>query len=270
MNTDGMSTWVRPPAVAGLFYPDDPVRLAEEVDELVKGAMYDADGGPAPKLLVVPHAGYVYSGPTAGCGYARLAPVADVIRRVVLFGPAHRVAVDGMALTGAGSFATPLGIVPVDQELEGIVLAHPAVCVDDRAHAQEHSLEVHLPFLQRLLGAFTVLPLVCGRADADTVADVMALVWGGPETLIVVSTDLSHYHDHMSAQEIDRRPAANIVAREPAAIGPYDACGAVPLRGALELARRRDLSVELIDLRTSGDTAGGRDRVVGYGAFAIA
>jgi hypothetical protein len=191
------------------------------------------------------------------------------VRRVLLLGPAHRVPVDGMAVPSVDAFRTPLGDVPVDAELRALLLALPDVSVDDVAHAAEHSLEVHLPFLQRLLHDFTVVPVAVGRADTDAVAAVIEAGWGGPETLIVVSSDLSHYEDYDHAARHDRATADAIVSGALDAIGPHDACGAHPVRGLLRVAARRGLTPELLDLRSSGDTAGPRDRVVGYGAFAI-
>jgi MEMO1 family protein len=255
----------RAPAVAGTFYPADPGILATQVDHLV--ATHAT--GPTPKALIVPHAGYAYSGPVAGCGYATLGADRDRITRVVLLGPAHRVPVFGLATTSADEWVTPLGSVTIDDAARHAVLALPAVEVDDRAHATEHSLEVHLPFLQRTLERFSLLPLVVGQADAETVAAVLDTVWGGPETLIVVSTDLSHYHDYATASVLDRRTAEAITAGDPTTIRPVDACGAHPVRGLLVAARRHRLRTRLVDLGNSGDTAGPRDRVVGYGAFAL-
>jgi hypothetical protein len=257
---------VRRAAVAGTFYPDDPQALAAVVDRLLPPAPADE---PAPKALIVPHAGYVYSGPVAGVAYARLRPLRGAIRCVVLLGPAHFVPVDGLAVSGADAFATPLGAVPVDDEARRRVLALPQVTVDDAAHAREHSLEVHLPFLQRLLAEFRILPLVVGVAEPAEVAEVLDRVWGGAETLVVASSDLSHYHAHETAAALDRRTAEAIVARAPERVGPEDACGAFPVRGLLWAARRRELDVRLLDLRSSGDTAGPRDEVVGYGAFSL-
>lgn len=261
--TDGIRR--RPPAVAGTFYPADPDVLAAQVDHLVPT---DATG-PTPKALIVPHAGYAYSGPVAGRGYATLGAGRDRIERVVLLGPAHRVPLRGLATTSVDQWVTPLGSVSVDDGARQAVLALPSVEVDDRAHAAEHSLEVHLPFLQRTLRGFTLLPLVVGHADEETVAAVLDTVWGGPETLIVVSTDLSHYRDHATASILDRRTADAITAGHPETIRPDDACGVHPVRGLLVAARRHGLRARLIDLRNSGDTSGPRDRVVGYGAFAL-
>jgi MEMO1 family protein len=250
-----------------MFYPRDPVALAQLVDSLVSaGTASDT----APKALIVPHAGYQYSGPTAGRGYSLLAPARETIERVVLVGPAHRAPIYGLATSSADALATPLGAITIDTAGREIVLAHPSVSVDDRAHSQEHSLEVHLPFVQRVLPDTQVLPLLAGRADAATVADVLELVWGGPETVVIISTDLSHYHPYDVAVRIDQATADVIVHRDHERLAGQDACGAVAVRGVLEVARRKGLTVSLIDLCTSGDTAGDRDRVVGYGAFAVA
>jgi len=261
------------PAVAGSFYPREPEVLAALVDRLLDAAWVEASASDAlhrqPKVLVAPHAGYVYSGPVAASAYARVRPWVAVIHRVVLVGPSHRTLVPGMAATSVDSWRSPLGAVAVDEGLRQRVLAHPSVLVDDDAHAGEHSLEVQLPFVQRALPGVSVLPLLAGRCAARTVADVLELVWGGPETLVVVSTDLSHYHRAEHARVQDARTAAAVVAGTWEAIGPDDACGVVPLRGALELARRHGLAVEQVDLRNSADTAGPAERVVGYGAFAM-
>jgi MEMO1 family protein len=261
-----MNGWVRPPCVAGYFYADDPRRLARDVDFFVAGGLAGLE---APKALIVPHAGYRYSGSVAGRGYARLLVRTAPIERVVLVGPTHRVPVEGIVVSSAASFATPLGLVPVDQEATSAVLTHATCKVDDDTHRREHSLEVQLPFLQRVLEGFSIVPLLAGRISAEAIADVLDTVWGGPETLIVVTTDLSHYHDHETASDLDRRTAEVIVSGDASAVSLRDACGAVPLAGVLEAARRRGLHVDLLDLRTSGDTAGTKDRVVGYGAFAL-
>lgn len=258
---------LRRPAVAGMFYPADPDVLRELVDSLMAHA---APQPGAAKALVVPHAGYVYSGPVAATAYAALRadPASKQITRVVLLGPAHRVAVGGLALPGARALQTPLGTIPVDDSAWALPERFPAVTVSARVHAQEHSLEVHLPFLQRALGPFTLIPLCVGDADTAEVADVMDACWGGQETLIVVSTDLSHYLPYAQARRVDQVTAEAVVARA-TEIDHERACGATPLNGLLEVARRRELTVELLDLRNSGDTAGGRDQVVGYGSFRL-
>jgi len=254
----------RPPAVAGMFYPGDPAVLARDVDDALAAARPVA--GPAPKALIAPHAGYVYSGPVAANAYAALEPVRDTIRRVVLLGPCHRVAVRGLALPSADAFDTPLGRVPVDRTAVAALAGLPQVVVSGAAHAQEHSLEVQLPFLQRVLRDFSIVPLAVGDAAADEVAEVLDRLWGGPETLILVSSDLSHYHRYDDAVQIDRATADAILALDPA-LDHEQACGATPIAGLLIVARRRGLAPELLDLRNSGDTAGDRRRVVGYAAF---
>lgn len=257
---------VRQPAVAGLFYPADP----SELRSAVEGHLGDATSGPAPKVIVAPHAGYVYSGPIAGSAYGRVVPARGRVTRVVLVGPAHRTPDAGIAASGAGAFATPLGRLSVDTGARDALVGAGLVAIRDDAHAEEHSLEVQLPFVQVCLGDVTVLPLAVGQVSPDRVADVLEQVWGGDDTLVVVSTDLSHYHDHATATELDRRTAEAVVARRPDRLGRYDACGVIPLQGLLLAAERHGLDVELLDLRTSADTAGGPERVVGYGAFALA
>ncbi|MCD9625020.1 AmmeMemoRadiSam system protein B [Rhabdothermincola salaria] len=274
-----MTTTTRPAAVAGLFYPDDPEALTAMVDaDLAEGAarlprlpLSVETGGKGPKALVAPHAGYVYSGPVAGTAYAAVAERKGTVSRVVLLGPAHRVALRGMAVPSVDAFATPLGSVPVDDAARRAALDCRGVHLDDRPHAQEHALEVHLPFLQRVLGpdGWQVLPIVVGHATAEQVAAVVERLWGGPETLLVVSSDLSHYHDQATADRLDARTASAILAGAVDRIRPNDACGAHPLRGLLWAARRHGSKVTLLDLRSSADTAGEPDRVVGYGAFAV-
>jgi AmmeMemoRadiSam system protein B len=260
-----MSATCRPPAVAGTFYPGIPAELAACVD-----ALLDAAEPPAmapPKVLVVPHAGYIYSGSTAALAYATLAPARATIHRVVLLGPTHRVAVNGIAMPACTHFSTPFGDVPLDLNALGDLADLPGVVVSDLAHAREHSLEVHLPFLQRSLDAFTLVPLAVGHAAPERVAEVIERVWGGPETLIVVSSDLSHFLPYAAAQERDRATCAEILAGNPA-IDPQQACGAFPLNGLALVAQRRHLPVQLLRCCNSGDTAGDKSRVVGYAAFA--
>jgi hypothetical protein len=257
----------RRPAVAGLFYSDDPSELAESVRAHLAAAA--ADPRPAPRIVIAPHAGYVYSGPVAGTVYARIAPLRGVIRRVALFGPSHHVYFRGLALPGAEVFTTPLGPVPVDRAGVERLLALPGVSVRDDAHAREHSLEVQLPFLQQVLGEFTLVPVVTGDADPDLVADAMAALLDG-ETLLVVSSDLSHYHDYASARRLDAAATRAIEALDPEGLDEDSACGRVAVRGLLTLARRRGLAARTLDLRSSGDTAGPRDRVVGYGGYEFA
>lgn len=263
---------VRPPAVAGLFYPEAPEDLDAEVGRLLAGAKspkkHPERPGGAPKALIVPHAGYMYSGPIAATAYGLLKNARHVTR-VVLLGPVHRVPVRGLALPEAEAFATPLGTVPVDAAGASALRSLPQVCVSGAAHAPEHSLEVQLPFLQRVLGAFSLLPLAVGDATPEEVAACLERVWGGPETLIVVSSDLSHYLPYDVARRVDRNTAEAICSFKHGAIGHEHACGATAVWGLLLVAERRGLRVEMLDLRNSGDTEGDRTRVVGYGAFAF-
>jgi hypothetical protein len=252
-----------------MFYPGAPTALAADVRAFLgDAAARSVAGAVLPKAVIVPHAGYVYSGAVAASAYARLAAGRDTIRRVVLFGPAHRVPVRGLALPSARAFATPLGRVEVDRDAVAAALALPQVRESDAAHALEHSLEVQLPFLQAVLGEFDIVPFAVGDATPGEVVDVIELLWGGPETLIVVSSDLSHYHRYAEARQIDRATADAVLALSPT-LDHEQACGATPVNGLLLCARRRGLRPELLDLRNSGDTAGDRSRVVGYAAFAF-
>jgi AmmeMemoRadiSam system protein B len=255
----------RPSAVAGTFYPAEPGPLRAEVERYVRAAPAPAF---RPKALVVPHAGYIYSGPTAGAAYAAIAAARPPYRRVVLIGPAHRVPVRGLAVPGVASFTTPLGTVALDRESIDRLRADPAVTVSDFAHAAEHSLEVQLPFLQVTLGDFTLVPMVAGLAASETVARVLALLWGADETLLVISSDLSHYHPAAEAERRDTRTSERILALDGSLRGE-DACGCVGLNGFLLLASQRGLVPRLMDLRHSGDTAGDRRQVVGYGSYAF-
>lgn len=255
---------IRKPAVAGMFYPADAEELGQMVADCLNGA--ERTGAP-PRAVIAPHAGYVYSGPIAASAYVRLEPHAGTITRVVLIGPSHRVRLRGLALPEADGFATPLGVVPVDRAAAARILSLPQVSVMESAHADEHSLEVHLPFLQTVLDAFSVVPLVAGDATAEEVAEVLDVLWTGPETLVVVSSDLSHYHDYDTARRMDAATSAAIEALDDSAIGADQACGRVPVNGLLLLARRRGLRAQAIDVRNSGDTAGPREQVVGYGAY---
>ncbi len=262
------TAFVRLPAWAGQFYPDDPAELRATIAGFLRAAP-PARGAP-PKAIIAPHAGYPYSGPIAASAYSRLVPLADSISRVVLLGPSHHVGFRGIATTEAEGYETPLGTVPIDRQ--AVVAAQRLAVVrrEENAHRHEHSLEVHLPFLQCVLRQFQLVPFVVGDASAVEVSALLESLWDGPETLIVISTDLSHYLPYEQAQELDAATAADIVALRPADLGPRDACGCRPLRGLLHTARARGLHCEQLDLRNSGDTAGSRHRVVGYGAFAIA
>ena len=259
---------IRNAAVAGLFYPGEPRALAAEVDDLLAGAGEPAPRLGFPKALIVPHAGYIYSGPVAAHAYDELAPARGTVRRVVMLGPVHRVPVRGLAVPGAQAFATPLGTVAVDHEALAAVRGLPQVVQSDPAHALEHALEVQLPFLQQQLGEFSLVPFAVGMASVDEVAEVIERLWGGPETLVVLSTDLSHYHPYDEARRIDARTVERIAAFA-ADLDHEEACGATPLNGLLALAKRKGLSVRLLAACNSGDTAGGKGQVVGYSAFAI-
>ncbi|HET9349948.1 MAG TPA: AmmeMemoRadiSam system protein B [Burkholderiales bacterium] len=259
---------VRPAAVAGMFYPGEARALAAEVDDLLGGVSEFAPRLGYPKALIVPHAGYIYSGGVAARAYDELAPARGFVKRVVLLGPTHRVAVRGLAMPSAGGFATPLGTVRVDNAALDSVRDLPQVVVSDAAHAMEHSLEVQLPFLQKMLGDFALAPLAVGMASVAEVAEVIERLWGGPETLIVISTDMSHYHSYEQARAIDGFTIKRIAAFA-TDIHHEEACGATPLNGLLFFSRQRNLSLKLLAACNSGDTAGGKDRVVGYSAFGL-
>lgn len=287
-------TRLRPTAVAGVFYPDQPRRLADEVDRLLAEAglrdpldpalsapspAWQGDEAsdlplragpvPAPKAIIAPHAGYPYSGSLAARAHAALAPLAGRVRRVILLGPSHRVPFHGLALTEADAYATPFGPVPLDRPWMARLAGLPWVGRLEEAHGQEHALEVHLPFLMRVLGSFGLVPIVCGRAAPTQVAEALDRLWGGSETVIVVSSDLSHYRSYSECQDLDAATARAIEALDPTPIGPQDACGHVALAGLLALAGQKGLRIDRVGLWNSGDTAGGRDRVVGYGAWSL-
>lgn len=261
-----MSPSVRPPAVAGMFYPETAIALARALAQMLAAAPHP--DLPPIKAIVAPHAGYIYSGPVAASIYAALGARRTAIRRVVLLGPTHRVAIDGMALPASRAFATPLGEIPIDQQAVAAIKTLPEVVVSETAHENEHALEVQLPFLQTVLDDFTLLPLAVGRASPQAVAQVIERLWGGEETLIVVSSDLSHYLPYDAARSIDTQTAQRIVALD-ATLDHQRACGATPLNGLLIAAHAHALQCRVVDLRNSGDTAGDRLRVVGYGAFAL-
>ncbi|MFO8174973.1 MAG: AmmeMemoRadiSam system protein B [Gemmatimonadota bacterium] len=257
---------VRGPAVAGSFYPGDPEGLREMVEGLLASA--SGEGAErAPKALIAPHAGFVYSGPVAASIYARLRRFRDLYSRVVLLGPAHRYLFHGIAAPSARAFRTPLGEVPLNRELLARALELPSVRLLDEAHEGEHSLEVHLPFLQTVLDEFALAPLVVGDAGMEEVASVLRALWGGEETLVVISSDLSHFLSYEEANARDESTAEAIEALDPDGIGRDQACGRIPVGGLLLRAREEGLRVERVDLRNSGDTAGPRDQVVGYGSF---
>ncbi|MHB1309456.1 MAG: AmmeMemoRadiSam system protein B [Limisphaerales bacterium] len=258
---------IRPAVQAGRFYPADPDQLRDEVQACLANAR--PDSGPVPKALIAPHAGYAFSGPIAGSAFASVAPARRLIQTVVLIGPAHYVAFDGIASTAFASFATPLGVVPVDREVADRLRGVGSVRDFDKAHRPEHSLEVQLPFLQMVLDRFMIIPLLVGKVGDDEVRSVIDALWDGPATLIVISSDLSHFHDYPTAQEHDARTAVAIESLSAGILSGEDACGVRAIRGFLAGAKARALTARTLDLRNSGDTAGSRDRVVGYGAFAF-
>ncbi|MBM3344663.1 MAG: AmmeMemoRadiSam system protein B [Betaproteobacteria bacterium] len=257
---------IRPAATAGMFYPGEAAALAREVDALLRAAAPAPNVAP-PRAIIAPHAGYRYSGPIAASVYARIAPGRARIKRVVLLGPAHRAAVYGMALPAAAAFATPLGNVPLDTDAIARLKELPFVAVNAEAHRLEHSLEVQLPFLQKIIDEFVLVPLAVGRASTEQAAYVIGMLWGGEETLTVVSSDMSHYLPYTQAQVRDRATAQAIVALA-TGIDHEQACGATPVAGLNLFAQRHGLTAELVDLRNSGDTSGDKSRVVGYAAFA--
>jgi AmmeMemoRadiSam system protein B/AmmeMemoRadiSam system protein A len=260
---------VRPSAVAKLFYPGDAPSLAEEVAAYLDQTEDTPLAPGFPKAVIVPHAGYIYSGPIAASAYDLLRPARGIVKRVVVLGPCHRVPVRGLALPTASAFDTPLGLIPTDKEAIASIRSLPQVVESAATHAQEHALEVQLPFLQQVLGEFSLVPLVVGAVAPERVAEVLEHLWGGDETLFVISSDLSHYHSYDAARRIDGATVQAILGFD-AAISHEQACGATPIAGALIAARRKGLAPKLLDCRNSGDTAGGKDQVVGYASFALA
>jgi MEMO1 family protein len=255
---------IRPAAVAGQFYPGDRQTLRASVSRLLAAAPTSAK--PAPKALIAPHAGYIYSGQVAAAAFAALTD-AQAVTRVVLIGPAHYVPVRGIAVPTTDTFETPLDRVPVDREALSALADLPFVVTADAPHAPEHALEVELPFLQTLLGPFAVVPLLVGDAVPQQAAAALRRLWGGPETLIVVSSDLSHYHDYATARRLDAATAAAIERGDWESVGPDQACGFLAVAGLLIETNERGLTARRLALCNSGDTAGSRDRVVGYGAW---
>lgn len=258
---------IRPPAVAGQFYPGDPAELRRMIEGFLREVKHT--DAPKPKAVIAPHAGYVYSGPVAASAYARLMAARESIKRVVLIGPSHRARFDGLATTSTATWTTPLGAIPVDTAAIQQIRPLRQVCMLDQAHTFEHSLEVHLPFLQIVLADFKIVPLVVGKATGEEVAEVIERLWDGDETRFVISSDLSHYHDYATARELDAATARAIESLKPQDIGEEHACGRVPICGLLHSVQRHGLHAHTVDLRNSGDTAGPRDQVVGYGAWVV-
>ena len=256
---------IREPAVAGMFYPADENQLKSDIQQYLDQA--NSSQNIFPKAIVVPHAGYIYSGPVAASAYKLIIPFKHQINRVVLLGPSHRVGFSGLAVPESDTFSTPLGNIPVDQQGIQQLSDLAQVIVSDQAHRDEHSLEVQLPFLQEILDDFTLIPLVVGDAERHEVAEVINRLWGDEHTIIVISTDLSHYHEYNEARQLDRNTSDAIENLRPDLIGYEDACGRNGLKGMMTVAEEKNLSVDILDLRNSGDTAGDKNRVVGYGAY---
>ncbi len=256
----------RLPAVAGTFYPENPHLLHQMINEFLNDAETTAK---VPKVIIAPHAGYIYSGRVAATAYARLKRANDLITRVVIIGPSHRVAFRGLAVSKTQAFITPLGFVAVDQKSVATIADLDYVNFFEEAHTFEHSIEVHLPFLQEMLDDFKIVPIVAGEATPDQVSQVIDMLWGGDETLIVISSDLSHYHEYAQAKLMDKATSQLIEHLQYELISSDAACGQVPINGLLKLARERSLTIKTIDLHNSGDTAGTKNSVVGYGAYVI-
>jgi AmmeMemoRadiSam system protein B len=258
---------IRQPAVAGMFYPADKQSLKDDIHEYLN--QVTTEQHEKPKAIVVPHAGYIYSGPIAATAFKQIIPFKDKIKRVVLLGPSHRVAFSGLAVPESDVFNTPLGNIQIDQKGIQLLSDLPQVIASDQAHREEHSLEVQLPFLQETLDEFTLIPLVVGDAERHEVAEVINRLWDDEHTLIVISTDLSHYHNYNEAKQLDRSTSDAIVNLKPDLIGYEDACGRNGLKGMMTVAEEKNLSIDILDLRNSGDTVGDKNRVVGYGAYVI-
>ncbi|HEY5911979.1 MAG TPA: AmmeMemoRadiSam system protein B [Verrucomicrobiae bacterium] len=258
---------IRPAAVAGRFYPSHAVELRRLILSLLENC--PPSGRPPPKALIAPHAGYIYSGPVAASAYSLWQAARDATKRIVIAGPSHFVGFAGLAVSSAEAFETPLGFAAVDLEAVREARSLPQVQVLDEAHELEHALEVQLPFLQVVLPEFKIVPLVVGSAGPDEVAEVLGLFWEDPQTRFVVSSDLSHFLHSDDARALDERTARAIEGLEPDRIAEDQACGRMPIRGLLRAAAQRGLRGRIVDLRNSGDTAGSRHRVVGYGAFAF-
>lgn len=263
---------VRIPAVAGQFYPLNPRELEATVRNYVTATPYSLDVPPRsvlPKALIVPHAGYMYSGSVAGHVYSLLQPVRKSVHRVILVGPSHYVHFEGIGITSADAFETPLGDIPIDRETNSKLLELPFVVSQDEAHGPEHSLEVQLPFLRQCLDNFELVPLVFGRIEPAHIADALRLVWGGAETLIVISSDLSHFLDDESCRRIDTETAQIIESLDTERLTSERACGAKGIQGLMILAREKGLHIRTLELKNSSDASGDRRRVVGYGGFYI-
>jgi len=259
---------IRLPAVSGSFYPDNPEILEAMLEGYLQQVTVTATDK-VPKAMIVPHAGYIYSGEIAASAYARLRAKRSTIKRVVLIGPSHKVGFTGLAVSHADAFKTPLGDIPLDTQAIASLANFPFVNYKEEAHLYEHSLEVQLPFLQMTLDSFQLIPIVAGDCPAKQIEQVLELFYAKDNTLIVISSDLSHFHDYATAQRLDRETSKKIERLDYQHLDYESACGRVPISGLLALAQKKSLQVETIDLRNSGDTAGDKSRVVGYGAYVI-
>ncbi len=256
----------RPPAVAGTFYPDNTYELSAMLDQFLQSVKVT---GQVPKAIIVPHAGYIYSGAVAASAYTLIRPARDKIKRVVLLGPSHKMPLLGLATTNAQNFSTPFGEVPVDRQAIYNITKFPQISIMEQVHANEHSLEVQLPFLQKILNQFSIIPLVVGKATPEQVGEILEALWGNEETLIIISSDLSHYNNYKVAKKLDELTTQAIETLSPKKIKSEQACGRIPINGLLHIAKIKKMQVRTIDVRNSGDTAGSKDQVVGYGAYAF-
>ena len=255
----------RPPAVANQFYPGNPERLQQTVANLISASKRSAL---SPKALIAPHAGYMYSGPIAASAYTHLYNIAEPIKTGVLIGPSHRVRLEGLAASRAVCFETPLGDVRVNQEENARLMNRfEWVHYNDNAHALEHGLEVQLPFLQTMLDDFTIVPLVCGDSLPEQVSTVLNILGEDRKTFIVISSDLSHFHDYSTACFVDKVTTEAIETYTWEAINGKMACGHIAIRGCLQFAKKHHLRVYTVAQCNSGDTQGNKQKVVGYGAY---
>ena len=257
----------RPPAVAGSFYPGNQSDLASTIDELV--AHSESQFSQPAKAFIVPHAGYQYSGSTAAEVYSLIEKQKKKVNRVVLLGPCHRVWTQGIAIPSCDSFSTPLGEIPLDKKTLAELSHLPQVDVYDAPHEQEHSLEVQLPFLQRVLDDFSLIPLAVGDATPSEVAKVLTDLWELPNTIFLISSDLSHFLTYEVAQNVDQHTTQRILAKDYMSLDHKMACGCTPIQGLLQVAKEKSLNITLLKQCNSGDTAGDKSRVVGYAAYAV-
>lgn len=261
-------THIRPPAMSGRFYPANPADLRAMVSGYLSDASHQKPSI-VPKAIIAPHAGYLASGPIAGSAFKMWQGQMADVQRIVVIGPTHTMAFRGLATVSASAFRTPLGDVPVDQEAIERIRPLPFIHINDHTHAQEHGLEVMLPFLQTIGQDMTIIPLVVGQATGTEVAQVLETLWGGSETRLIISSDLSHYHNYQTAKQLDQATAVAITQYQPDKLDINHACGYRPVQGLLHLAKESKLVAQTLDLRNSGDTIGSKDRVVGYGAFSF-